>query len=134
MVLVEWRTVDVESVVRGSTALSVLGLLISRMFLTVIWFLGKYGEFGAWAFILIVAVIGGFRAYVQNLVLRYNNALTLAAANILIQVVARVGVLLAWTAKYSYTPRVTLTDFDAFCSPGAYNYHFDLAVQYQHYH
>merc|ERR1711871_991479 len=45
----------------------------------------EYGEFGAWAFILIVAVIGGFRAYVQNLVLRYNNALTLAAANILIQ-------------------------------------------------
>lgn len=45
----------------------------------------EYGEFGAWAFILIVAVIGGFRAYVQNLVLRYNSALTLAAANILIQ-------------------------------------------------
>ena len=35
---------------------------------------------------MFVAVMGGLRAYVQNLVLKYNSPLTLAAANILIQV------------------------------------------------
>jgi len=45
----------------------------------------QYNEPTAWVFILVVAVIGGLRAYVQNLVLKYNSALTLAAANILIQ-------------------------------------------------
>ena len=46
----------------------------------------EYNEPTAWLFIMVVAVMGGVRAYVQNLVLKYNSPLTLAAANILIQV------------------------------------------------
>lgn len=45
----------------------------------------EVSQAGAWAFVLIVALIGGLRAYSQALVLKYNAALTLAAANILIQ-------------------------------------------------
>lgn len=46
---------------------------------------GDISSGSAWLFVLIVAMIGGLRAYSQALVLKYNVALTLAAANILIQ-------------------------------------------------
>ena len=68
--------------------LSCLLGLVSLVCCSTLYQWDEYNEFTAWVFILVVAVMGGVRAYVQNLVLKYNSPLTLAAANILIQVSA----------------------------------------------
>lgn len=66
----------------------------------------EYNEPMAWTFILVVAVIGGLRAYVQNMVLKYNSALTLAAANILIQ--ALTILISIWVFKTSTSMEMDL--------------------------
>lgn len=66
----------------------------------------EYNEPMAWTFIMVVAVIGGLRAYVQNMVLKYNSALTLAAANILIQ--AMTILISIWVFNTSTTTEMDL--------------------------
>lgn len=62
----------------------------------------EYNEPTAWVFILVVAVLGGVRAYVQNLVLKYNSPLTLAAANILIQALTIVVSIFVFDTQTSF--------------------------------
>mmetsp|Transcript_27449 Transcript_27449/g.74570 ORF Transcript_27449/g.74570 Transcript_27449/m.74570 type:complete len:108 (+) Transcript_27449:1383-1706(+) len=51
---------------------------------------------------MVVAVMGGVRAYVQNLVLKYNSPLTLAAANILIQALTIVVSIFLFDTETSF--------------------------------
>lgn len=75
---------------------------------------------GAWMFVLVVAVVGGLRAYVQNMVLKYNSALTLAAANILIQAIT---ILISiWLFKTETSGMMDLGIFVSLVGYGVYSY------------
>ena len=71
-------------------------------------------------FVLIVAVVGGLRAYVQNMVLKYNSALTLAAANILIQALTIVISIFLFHTQTSFM--MNLGIFISLVGYGAYSY------------
>ena len=80
----------------------------------------QVGQLGAWMFVMIVAVVGGLRAYVQNMVLKYNSALTLAAANILIQALTIVISIFLFHTQTSFM--MNLGIFISLVGYGAYSY------------
>merc|ERR1719399_2185610 len=61
----------------------------------------QFEEGFAWFAVTAIAAIGGLRAYAQNLVLKYNTALTLAAVNILVQALTIVLSIIMFNKKPS---------------------------------
>jgi len=67
-----------------------------------------FEDYDHWLLVTLVAIAGGFRAYTQNLMLKYNSALSMVTANVFVQAATIIISLIVFQGHQNLTPKFVL--------------------------